>query len=53
MPDDELRDTQRDLTVGIGLLRPQSPMYAPATAYLAAVNAELARRASHHRQRSR
>jgi hypothetical protein len=45
MPDEELRDTRRDLVVGISLMRPQSPMYAPATAYLAAVNAELARRA--------
>ncbi len=45
MPDEELRDTRRDLLAGIGLMRPQSPMYAPASAYLAAVNAELARRA--------
>jgi hypothetical protein len=45
MPDEELRDTRRDLQVGIGLMRPQSPMRAPASAYLAAVNAELARRA--------
>jgi predicted component of type VI protein secretion system len=45
MPEDQLRDTRRDLEAGIGLMRPQSPMYAPASAYLAAVNAELARRA--------
>jgi hypothetical protein len=45
MPDEELWDTRRDLEVGIGLMRPQSPMHAPASAYLAAVNAELARRA--------
>jgi hypothetical protein len=45
MPDEELRNTRRDLEVGIGLMRPQSPMNAPASAYLAAVNAELARRA--------
>lgn len=45
MPDEELRDTRRDLEVGIGLLRPGSPMYGPATAYLTAVTAELARRA--------
>jgi hypothetical protein len=29
MPDDELRDTRRDLEVGIGLMRRESPMYAP------------------------
>ena len=45
MPDEELRDTRRDLQVGIGLMRRESPMYAPASAYLEAVNAELARRA--------
>jgi len=44
-PDEELRDTRRDLQVGIGLMRRESPMYAPASAYLEAVNAELARRA--------
>jgi hypothetical protein len=44
MPDDELRDTRRDLEVGIGLMRPGSPMYGPATAFLTAVNTELARR---------
>ncbi len=46
MPDEELSDTRRDLQTGIGLLRPRSPMYAPARAYLAAVNAELAGRAA-------
>jgi hypothetical protein len=46
MPDDELRDTRRDLQTGIGLLRPRSPRYAPARAYLAAVTAELAGRAA-------
>src|SRR5260370_845926 len=46
MPDEELRDTRRDLHTGIGLMRPQSPRYAPARAYLAAVTAELAGRAA-------
>jgi hypothetical protein len=46
MPDKELRDTRRDLQVGIALMRRESPMYAPASAYLDAINAELARRAS-------
>jgi hypothetical protein len=45
MPDDELRTTRRDLHAGIGLMRPQSPMHAPARAYMDAVTAELARRA--------
>jgi predicted component of type VI protein secretion system len=45
MPDEQLRDTRRDLQAGLGLMRRESPMYAPASAYLAAINAELARRA--------
>ncbi len=45
MPDDELRATRRDLQAGLGLMRPQSHMDAPARAYVDAVTAELARRA--------
>ena len=45
MPDDELQATRRDLRTGLGLMPPQSPMYAPARAYMDAVTAELARRA--------
>ena len=44
MRNDELRDIRRDLQAGLGLMRRESPMYAPATAYLDAVKAELARR---------
>ena len=44
MPDEELRDTRRDLQAGLGLMRPQSLMDAPARAYLNAISAELARR---------
>ena len=43
MPDGELRATRRDLQAGLGLMRPASPMYAPASAYMDAVTAELAR----------
>ena len=46
MRNDELRDIRRDLQAGLGLMRRESPMYAPATAYLDAVKAELARRAA-------
>jgi len=46
MPDDELTRTRRGLQAGLGLMRPQSPMYAPARAYIDAVSAELARRAA-------
>jgi hypothetical protein len=46
MPDEDLRDTRRDLEVGIALLRPGSPMHGPAAAYLTAVESELARRAA-------
>jgi hypothetical protein len=45
LPNAELRATRRDLQAGLGLMRPQSPMYAPARAYMDAVTAELARRA--------
>jgi hypothetical protein len=34
MPDGELRATRRDLQAGLGLMRPQSPIYAPARAYM-------------------
>jgi len=44
MPDDELRATRRDLATGIGLMRPGSPMHGPATAYLSALDTELAQR---------
>jgi hypothetical protein len=44
-PDDELRATRRDLQTGIAMMRQGSPMHAPATAYLAAITAELDRRA--------
>jgi hypothetical protein len=44
MPDDELRDTRRDLAVGLSLLRPGSAMYGPAHAYLGLIDAELAQR---------
>jgi hypothetical protein len=46
-PDDELRTTRRDLQTGIAMMRRGSPMHAPATAYLAAITAELDRRARH------
>ena len=46
-PDDELTATCRDLQTGIAMMRRGSPMHAPATAYLAAVTAELDRRARH------
>jgi hypothetical protein len=45
MSDDELRATRRDLATGLGLLRLDSLMYAPAHEYLHAIDAELARRA--------
>jgi len=45
VPGDELRDARRDLETGVGLMRRESPMHAPATAYLAAITAELDRRA--------
>jgi hypothetical protein len=44
MPDDELKATRRDLATGIALMRPESPMYQPATAYLSALDTELAQR---------
>jgi hypothetical protein len=47
-PDDELRVTRRNLQTGIAMMRPGSPMHAPATAYLAAITAELDRRARCH-----
>lgn len=47
-PGDELRATRRDLHTGIAMMRPGSPMHAPATAYLAAITAELDRRARYH-----
>ena len=44
MPDSELKDTRRGVETGLALMRPQSRMPAPASAYLAAVDAELAGR---------
>jgi hypothetical protein len=44
MPDNELKDAQRGLETGLALMRPRSRMHASASACLAAVNAELARR---------
>jgi hypothetical protein len=44
VPDGELQATRHDLQVGLGLMRLQSPMHAPARAYMDAVTAELARR---------
>jgi hypothetical protein len=46
-PHDELTATRRDLQTGIAMMRRGSPMRAPAAAYLAAVAAELDRRARH------
>ena len=40
MPDNELKDAQRGLETGLALMRPQSRMHAPASAYLVAVNTE-------------
>jgi len=44
MPDDELRATRRELATGIGLMRPESPMYRPAAAYLSALDTEGSQR---------
>jgi hypothetical protein len=44
MPDDDLRAARRDTAVGVSLLRPGSPMYGPAHAYLGLLDAELAHR---------
>jgi hypothetical protein len=46
-PDNELTATRRDLQTGIAMMRRGSPMHAPAAVYLAAVTAELDRRARH------
>lgn len=53
MADNELRVVRRDLETGIGLMRRTSPMYAPATAYLTAITAELDRRARQTRPQGR
>jgi hypothetical protein len=47
VPDAELKATRRDLETGIAIMRSESPMRAPAAAYLAAVTAELDRRGRH------
>jgi hypothetical protein len=44
MPDDELRAARHDAATGLSLLRPGSPMYGPAHAYLGLLDAELAQR---------
>ena len=44
MPDDELRAARHDAAAGLSLLRPGSPMYAPAHTYLGILDAELAQR---------
>jgi hypothetical protein len=44
MPDDELRAARHDTVVGLSLLRPGSPMYGPAHAYLGQLDAEIAQR---------
>ena len=44
MPDDELRRARHDAAIGLGLIRPGSPMYGPARAYLGLLDAELAQR---------
>jgi hypothetical protein len=41
MPDGELQATRRDLATGIALMRPRSPLYQPAAAYLSALDTEL------------
>jgi hypothetical protein len=46
-PHDELTVIRRDLQTGIAMMRRGSAMHAPAAAYLAAVTAELDRRARH------
>jgi hypothetical protein len=45
MSDDEIEATRRDLATGLGFMLPSNGMYAPATAFLNAVNGEIARRA--------
>jgi hypothetical protein len=42
MSDDELEATRRDLATGLGFMPPSNGMYGPATAFLNAVNAEIA-----------
>jgi hypothetical protein len=45
MSDTELEATRRDLAVGLGFMFPGNGMHGPATAFLNAVNAEIAQRA--------
>lgn len=42
MSDNELEATRRDLAAGLGFMPPSNGMYGPATAFLNAVNAEIA-----------
>jgi hypothetical protein len=45
MSDDELEATRRDLAAGLGLMATGNGMYRVTTAFLNAVNAEIAQRA--------
>ena len=45
MSDDELEAARRDLATGLGFMPPGNGMYGPATAFLNAINAEIAQRA--------
>jgi hypothetical protein len=45
MSDNELEATRRDLAAGLGFIPPNNGMYRPATAFLNAINAEIAQRA--------
>jgi hypothetical protein len=46
MSDNELEATRRDLSAGLGFMAPGNGMYGPTTAFLNAVNAEIAERAT-------
>ncbi len=45
MSDDELDATRRDLATSLAFMPPSNRMYGPATTFLNAVDAEIARRA--------
>jgi hypothetical protein len=45
MSDNELEAVRRDLAAGLGFMPTSNGMYGPATAFLNAVNAEIAQRA--------
>ena len=44
MSDHQLEATRRDLAAGLGFMPSSNGMYGPATAFLNAVNAEIAQR---------